>query len=519
MRSKVSVCILLIICLSFSFLSCFSATPQEYNKATPEKLQTGHLYGAGCILINADTGDVLYEKNPDGKMYPASTTKIMTCILALEYGPELQEDVVIPNGITVDSSSSKMGLFVGDTMKFEDLLYGMMLASGNDAAKAVAILVSGSEFQFVQLMNTKLAELGISVNTTHFDNVHGLHGSNHYTTARDLATIMAYALKDPTFRDIIACREHTVYSTFWPDGQKFTSKYDIIDPDSNLYYEYCIGGKTGYTSRAGRCFVGAAEKDGIRLIAVSMNPSKIDENDKTYTEAFTDNIRLFKYGFLQYSVLSFKQLEDLVPGAFVYPVQNAAENDPESGMLEIRFSNGTGDYTESYLNSQLQEDAFAEIVFQDFRNRISVTFDPAFCDDLNRLKAPFTENQVIGKATFTGKDGVLYTCDVVASRNVPEKKLSVPDKFDNAVKNSKLLSFLAPAYNPPIILIYILLVVVIIVLCLSRNSKRRKLNRQRKARFEQKKKEYLRRMQQEERVRRTSGSGSRSRKPHSDNRS
>ena len=215
---KITVCLILILCVCLS-LSVMAVTPQEYNKAFPEKLDPGHLYGRSCILINADTGDILFEKDADTRRYPASTTKIMTCILALEYGP-MGQQVTLPAGITVDSSSSRMNLNIGDTMLFDDLVYGMMLASGNDAAKAIAVIVSGSEAKFVQLMNQKAQELGMTVNTTHFDNVHGLHSSNHYTTARDLAVIMSYALKNPTFRDIIACQKRTIYSVFWPDGQK-----------------------------------------------------------------------------------------------------------------------------------------------------------------------------------------------------------------------------------------------------------------------------------------------------------
>ncbi|MBR6009196.1 MAG: D-alanyl-D-alanine carboxypeptidase, partial [Clostridia bacterium] len=199
-------------------LSALAVTPTDYSVETPENLQAGHLYGRGCILINALTGDVLFEKNADERRYPASTTKIVTCILGIEWARAngvLDEMIVIPSNITVSSDSSKMGLTPGDSMTFMDLLYGMMLSSGNDAALAVAQLVSGNVTEFVKLMNQKAADLGLSERNTHFTNPHGLHEVNHYTTARDMAKITAYAMQDATFRSIVAATSYTVYSSFW----------------------------------------------------------------------------------------------------------------------------------------------------------------------------------------------------------------------------------------------------------------------------------------------------------------
>ncbi|MBQ4157520.1 MAG: D-alanyl-D-alanine carboxypeptidase, partial [Clostridia bacterium] len=135
--------------------SAFAVIPEDYSTKTPENLEEGHLYGSSCIIMDESNGRILFEKNADERRYPASTTKIMTCIIALENGP-MGEMVTIPNGIEPASGSSKLGISPGEMMPFEDLLYGMMLASGNDASLAIAILTSGTENAFVQLMNEKV---------------------------------------------------------------------------------------------------------------------------------------------------------------------------------------------------------------------------------------------------------------------------------------------------------------------------------------------------------------------------
>ncbi|MBQ2433732.1 MAG: D-alanyl-D-alanine carboxypeptidase, partial [Clostridia bacterium] len=200
MRTSYRILSALLIALLFVTGTAFAAIPEDYNVKTPENLVPGHLYGTSCIVMDADTGRVILEKNANERRYPASTTKIMTCIIALENGP-MGELITIPNGVEPASGSSKLGITPGEIMPFEDLVYGMMIASGNDASLAIAILTSGTENAFVQLMNQKVKDLGLT--GTHFVNSHGLHTVNHYTTAHDLAIITRYAMANETFRDIV----------------------------------------------------------------------------------------------------------------------------------------------------------------------------------------------------------------------------------------------------------------------------------------------------------------------------
>ncbi len=503
-----------ILCLAAMLLAALTvlafAAPEDYDKSKPEALKADYLYGKGCIVINADTGDVLFEKNADTRLYPASTTKIVTCILALEWAEEndmLYSQVVIPSGIAVDSSQSRMKLTESDTMTFEDLLFGMMLASGNDAAQAVAKIVSGSFDAFVRDMNRFVEELGISTSSTHFENVTGIHAANHYTCARDLAKIMAYCLKNETFREIIGCNEYTVYSTYWPDGETFKSKYDLIDSTAALYYKPCIGGKTGYTSKAGRSFVGAAQQNDVTLVAVSLNPPDANGNDKDYFEAFTDTIRLFKYGFLQYKTLSFKNLLLDMCDKSIHSINvvRPASGDEYGGVLECTITDFSGgdpdapklsDYKESYLKTELDNDARVNEIKSDFASRFSMRIFEG------KGEAPIKEGDVIGSAEFVGKDGKVYEGTVVARRSVEREPDSAGETFDKwADKLPKWVKYLIPRYYPIAWVIYIALAALLLTAAVSANAARSKANKQRKAALEARRREYLKRMQREEYLR------------------
>ncbi len=504
MRSQFKNIIALLLCVLLAFcFTALAASPADYEVAHPENLIGDYLYGQSCIVINADTGDVLFSKNADARRYPASTTKIVTCILALEWAERngtLGRTVVIPTGVTVDSEQSRMGLSEGDTMTFEDLLYGMMIASGNDAAQAVAKIVAGSTSEYVRLMNSFVEGLGISSATTHFSNVTGMHEVNHYTCASDLAKIMAYCLGNETFRQIIGCQEYTVFSEYWPDGKTYTSKYELLDSTNPLYYSWCIGGKSGYTSSAGRSFVGAAVKNDLTLVSVSLNPTDANDNPKDYFEAFTDTIRLFKYGFLQYDFLSFKQLLMDVCSESVRSVQvvRPIVSDEKGGLLEWTVTGIPSEYGESYLKSELKNEERLKEIRQDFASRLSVYYYDGEVD------APVEENEKIGTAEFTGTDGSVYEGTVVALRDVPREPDTADEAFDKWDGSTipSWVKYLMPRYYPISWLLYIVLAVAIVALIVYTSSRRARKNKRRRAALEAKRREYLRRMQREEYLRR-----------------
>lgn len=225
-----------------------------------------------AILINADTGQVLYEHNADARMLIASTTKIMTALVVLE-NCALSESVEIDER-SAGTEGSSMYLRAGETYTVEELLYGLMLASGNDAASALAIHTAGDIANFAGLMNEKAAELGME--STHFTNPHGLDAEGHYSTARDMARLGACAMQNKDFARIVSTNSVTVHGNGIYNHNKLLS-----------LYPGCTGIKTGYTMAAGRTLVSCAERDGARYVCVTLDDRQDwDDHAALYDWAF-----------------------------------------------------------------------------------------------------------------------------------------------------------------------------------------------------------------------------------------
>ena len=232
-----------------------------------------------AIMMDADTGRVLYENRADQRSLIASTTKIMTALVVLEHVPLDTTFQIPPEASGIEGSS--MYLKTGETLTVKELLFGMMLHSGNDAAIALALVCAGSVPEFVDLMNLKAQKLGLR--NTHFENPNGLDGETHYSSARDLAKLTSYALANEEFANIVATK-HTTAA-----GRTLTNHNRLL-----WSYEGCIGVKTGYTKAAGRILVSAAEREGRRLIVVTIH----DGND------WKDHAQLYDYGFSLYETKS-----------------------------------------------------------------------------------------------------------------------------------------------------------------------------------------------------------------------
>lgn len=262
--------------------------PVFFDDSNPLALTEEYLFAPAYLLMDAVTGEVLLEKNADQRMYPASTTKIMTLLTALEYG-KLDQQVTIPSSASdVPADSSLVPVYPGEEMSRLDLLYGLMIRSGNDAANAIAQLCAGSVAAFVKQMNKNARALGM--HDTHFENPHGYHHKKHYSTARDLAIAARYGLTNPTFCQIVTCLNYTLPATFKREELLLTNSYEIFDPESEAYIPGAAGVKSGYTSHAGFCYVGACQRNGRTLLAVILNePSR--------NRAWLDLRRLFEYGF------------------------------------------------------------------------------------------------------------------------------------------------------------------------------------------------------------------------------
>lgn len=249
-----------------------------------------------AILIDAVSGKVLYEKNCHARRPPASTTKMMTAILALENGK--LDGTVCASEYASSTRFGSLHLKPGEQLTMRDLLYGMLLRSANDAAVCAAENVAGSEAKFVEMMNLKAAEIGLK--DTHFKNPHGLYTPGHYSTAYDLAQIARYAICIPEFNEMVRTRNTRIARSIstldvtLKNTANFLEKYDGAD-----------GIKTGYTKEAGHCFVGSATRDGWRIISVVLKDDKAGQ----------DTIALMDYGFKYYKQVLFAQKNQVVAPA------------------------------------------------------------------------------------------------------------------------------------------------------------------------------------------------------------
>ncbi|WP_145523947.1 D-alanyl-D-alanine carboxypeptidase family protein [Virgibacillus sp. SK37] len=228
-----------------------------------------------AVLIEQSTGRVLFEKDAHSQESIASITKIMTAIIAIESGKMKEKVTVSREAIYTEGSS--IYLEQGEKMTLEDLVYGLMLRSGNDAAVAIAEHVGGSLEGFVYLMNEKAKWLGME--NTHFDNPHGLDSDNHYSSAYDMAILTKYAMNNEKYKEISGT------TSYKSDGRT----YSWVNKNKLLtqYYEYCTGGKTGFTKKTGRTLVSTASKDGMDLIAVTLNAP----------DDWKDHMSLYEWGF------------------------------------------------------------------------------------------------------------------------------------------------------------------------------------------------------------------------------
>ena len=230
----------------------------------------------GCVVISGDTRQIIYNDNAFEKMGMASTTKIMTAIVALENGNT--SDIFTVSDNAQNQEGSSIYLRTGDKITLEDLLYGLMLNSGNDAAVAIAEGIGNSVDNFVLMMNEKAKEIGCK--KTQFKNPNGLSDPEHYSTAYDLALIMAYAMENEEFAKIVSTKEYQI---------KNERALTYLRNHNKLLWQTkeCIGGKTGFTKANGRCLVSCAEQDGVRIVAVTLN----DRDD------WIDHKGLYEYAF------------------------------------------------------------------------------------------------------------------------------------------------------------------------------------------------------------------------------
>ena len=349
-----------------------------------------NLISRAAILIDNKSDKILYSKNMNEKMFPASTTKIVTAIIVLEHC-SLNETVTasydaissIPNGYVTANIDG------GEELTVEELLELLLVHSANDAANVLAEYVGGSIDSFVSMMNTKVNELGL--NNTHFTNTYGLQNENHYTSAYDLSIIMKYCLKNDTFRKIAGSASCSIPATNKSEARSYSSTNELIIPDNSNYYSFVTVGKTGFTTEAGECLVSCAYKNNMELICVVLGGSTVNNISTRFSESKT----LYEYGFNNFSIKNISNTGDIITEVDV----NNATYDTKS--LNLAFSSSINVLVN---NSDKNTNYTPEIKLN------------------SDISAPITQGDILGKATYS-IDGIQYESDLVATHNVEKSNL------------------------------------------------------------------------------------------------
>lgn len=348
-----------------------------------------NIYSDAVILIENQTGKTLYEKNSEQKMYPASTTKILTAIITIEKGNLSDKVTVTKSAIAqMKSGYSSAYLSEGEIISIEDLLKVLLVHSANDASNVLAEYISGSIEDFVNLMNEKAIELGCT--NTHFVTTNGLHDDNHYTTAKDLAIITRYCMQNETFRKIVSMKKCVIAATNKSDERVYKNTNDLINPSSGYYYPSCIGIKTGFTSEAKNCLISACSKNGLQVIAVVLGAS-ITENYKS--ARYVDSKTLYDYVYSNYSIQNIAKASSVIK---TIEVKNATD---ETKSLDLKLEKELN----VLVNNKDKENIQTEIIIND------------------NTSAPIATNAVVGNITYTvGNDK--YTINLLASHDVVKKE-------------------------------------------------------------------------------------------------
>lgn len=356
-------------------------------------------YSPHCVLMEASTGKIIYEKGSHDIVPPASTTKIMTAILTLEHCALTDTATVSREAIfSVPVGYSHAYLVEGEVLTIDQLLHILLIPSANDAANVLAEHIAGSVSSFATMMNTKALELGCL--NTHFVNPNGIHAQNHTTTAYDLALMGRYAMQNETFRSIVSTTQYTLPATNkYPEANRFfKNTNELIRPDNrdrvdNYYYPYATGIKTGYTNPAKDCIVASAKKDDIEYIVVILGA---DRTENGLSGRYLDCKNLFDYAFSNYKLHNIHE-----------------EN---SVLKQVTVSN-TSIFSKN-LDVLVQDNITLVLKKDTDINTITPTVTIS-----SDLVAPIAKNTVIGTITYD-IDGNTYTSNLLAGSDIKEANTS-----------------------------------------------------------------------------------------------
>ena len=453
------IAVILVIFAACSFVIPAAAT---YEPTTFE------VTAKAAMLVSLDNGEVLYSKNPDERVYPASLTKIMTAVVAIENIDDLENTVMTTSQHAIDvlygTDSSVFGLKPGEQLSAKDMLYVMLIHSANESANVIAEHIAGSIDAFVSLMNKKAEELGMT--NTHYMNPHGLHDENHYTTASDMYKLVSYAMKLPLFMEICTCASYTVPPTNMNSSSRTIASTNLLMlPSSGYYYEYASGIKTGYTDPAGRCLISTASKDGYSYLSIVMGCPVKDASGKMIRDDMTVTANLFKWAF---SNFKYRRIISTTEPISEVTVENAWDTD--------------------YIQLFPQQDSYAIIPadadVSTITTKVSLSSES--------VSAPIKQGDVLGNCEF-------YLAE--------EKIAEVPLIAGNSVDRSMVLYIFSgikdvSALNWFRVIVIIILILILLIITLRTIQKSRQRQAQRLARQRERQREQQRQRQREQNNRR-----------------
>lgn len=363
-----------------------SAEITETVAQTDDTLETSSINSRCCIVYDRNSHMVLYGKNETKPVKMASTTKIMTSLIIIE-NYDLSETIEVSKK-AAGSGGSRLGLKAGDKITIKDLLYGLMLCSGNDAAVALAEYAGGDIQGFAELMNNKALELGLT--NTHYESPHGLDSDGHYTTAYELAVLSDYALKNETFSKIVGTKNYTVTINGYPKNLSNTN--ELLGYLNGVY-----GVKTGFTNGANRCLVTACKRNNMDIICVVLGA----DTKKFRTQ---DSIKLIEYAFKNFTYIN---ANDIAGSSF--------ENWKDENLKYLDINKSSSNSFE--LEVKTCENPILSVNKNDVDNiKTSISIN-------TNLEAPISSNTVIGTLTLSLDDKILLTLDIINSDNINRKNI------------------------------------------------------------------------------------------------
>ncbi len=436
-----------LFCILFCFFIIFSSaftvsayTPSDFTVAAE-----------GVLFANFDTDTIIYEKNSDKRLYPASLTKIMTAAVVLdECADPKNTKVTVNEGALLPllgTGSSVFNLVEGEELSALDLLYITLVHSANDAANALALHFGGGSISdFISKMNQKATDLGMA--NSHFVNAHGLHNENHYTTPKDMYILTKYMLKNELFKEIVGTVRYTV-----PENNKSKSRIAVSTiylqdpnaPNQDYYYPYASGVKTGYTDEAGKCLISTATKNGTTYICVLMNSPVYNSAGGAAGFQFTDSKALYMWA---YDTFEYREVYNSSTPVGECPVELGKDADHVPVVLE------------NPVNAILPKDADNSTV------KIELDFSSA------PATAPIKSGQQLGVATVKYGGEELATVKVVAMTDVEKSNALAFVKFFTDLFSSNVFI--------TIIIIIVVLILAFIIYCAWLNRRRKKRRRRRR---------------------------------------